>query len=218
MINNNSNGAKSLMLQQLKSSLLRDEGYRKMPYRCTEGKETIGVGFNLDAIRENGMSEKFADHILEYQIVEATQEVGKIFSEFNKPEVGWNGEVMLVVVNMMFCMGPAKFKTFKKFIKAVKAGHFHKAADEIMDSHWARVQAPKRAERLSRQIRCAGLEREELVEVFNVTRERGLHKGAFGKDGKAIYNPPKELTRDGEDAQKRIGNIIGSTPPESKDD
>jgi len=39
---------------RLEAELIRDEGERFKVYRCTEGKQTIGVGRNLDARRADG--------------------------------------------------------------------------------------------------------------------------------------------------------------------
>ena len=35
-------------MERLTETLIRHEGLRLEPYRCTEGKLTIGVGHNLD--------------------------------------------------------------------------------------------------------------------------------------------------------------------------
>ena len=45
------------MLDKAKEMLLRHEGLRTYPYKCSEDKLTIGIGRNLEA---NGISEEEA--------------------------------------------------------------------------------------------------------------------------------------------------------------
>jgi len=50
------------LLERIKEQLVRHEGLRLKPYRCTAGKLTIGYGRNLDLVstqksRSNGFSQ-----------------------------------------------------------------------------------------------------------------------------------------------------------------
>ena len=56
------------------------------------------------------------------------------------------------LVDMMFNLGKPRFLTFKKMIKAVECGDFDTAANEMLDSKWAR-QTKSRAIELSNLIR-----------------------------------------------------------------
>ena len=38
------------LLERIKAQLVRHEGLRLKPYRCTAGKLTIGIGRNLDLV------------------------------------------------------------------------------------------------------------------------------------------------------------------------
>ena len=51
------------LLNRIKAQLVRHEGMRLKPYRCTAGKLTIGIGRNLD---DRGISQKEAYVLLEY--------------------------------------------------------------------------------------------------------------------------------------------------------
>ena len=71
-----------------------------------------------------------------------------VFSDFGTlPE-----EVQRVIANMMFNLGKPRFKGFKKFIAAVKARDWNKAADEMVDSKWYR-QVKGRGQRLVERMR-----------------------------------------------------------------
>ena len=53
---------------------------------------------------------------------------------------------------MMFNMGFPRLKKFKGMYKAVLAGDWQKAADEMVDSRWYK-QVTNRAERLVKRMR-----------------------------------------------------------------
>jgi len=41
-------------------------------------------------------------------------------------------------VTLLYCMGRGRFETFEKTIAAAKRGEWHKCADEVLSSRWAR--------------------------------------------------------------------------------
>ncbi len=53
------------LLERIKEQLVRHEGLRLKPYRCTAGKQTIGIGRNLD---DYGISQTEAYVLLENDI------------------------------------------------------------------------------------------------------------------------------------------------------
>ena len=55
------------IMNQAKAQLVRHEGLRLKPYRCTAGKLTIGVGRNLE---DKGISQQEAYELLENDIRE----------------------------------------------------------------------------------------------------------------------------------------------------
>lgn len=62
--------------------------------------------------------------------------------------------VQRVMVNMAFQLGYPRLKTFKRTLAYVHQCQYNEAADEMMDSLWAR-QTPKRAQYLSELMRSA---------------------------------------------------------------
>jgi len=60
------------LLERIKEQLVRHEGLRLKPYRCTSGKLTIGIGRNLDA---NGISQTEAFMLLEHDILQCEMQI-----------------------------------------------------------------------------------------------------------------------------------------------
>jgi lysozyme len=61
--------------------------------------------------------------------------------------------VQEVLMNMRFQLGPGGFRSFKKFIAAVRGWDFVKAQAEGLDSKWAQHDTPERARELMEVIR-----------------------------------------------------------------
>jgi len=124
--------------------LKRDEGFRSRPYRDTVGKLTIGYGRNLDDV---GISKREALELLRYDVFIANKEL------LNFP---WYDDLTScrkrALLNMMYNLGFTRFNKFKKMIKAFKVGDYPLAADEALDSEWAK-QVGSRAERIADLIR-----------------------------------------------------------------
>ena len=125
--------------------LREDEGYRRFPYLCPAGALTIGYGRNLDA---NGVSKAEADILLRNDIVSARDYLSQIIDI----DVLSDTRVR-VLINMMFNLGPSRFKMFKQMIQAIRDGDFGMASVEMLDSAWA-SQVGARASRLAGMMRA----------------------------------------------------------------
>lgn len=133
------------MKQLLISQLKRHEGFRSKPYLDTVGKLTIGYGRNLD---DRGINEQEAELLLHTDIEIAIYDCKRIFPKFE-----FLSEIrQSVLANMAFNLGHAKLSGFKKMIDAVNRCDFYEAADEMLDSKWAR-QVKNRAFELSQLMR-----------------------------------------------------------------
>jgi lysozyme len=130
-------------MKLLKKMLLIDEGLRLKPYRDTVGKLTIGIGRNLDDV---GISKDEALYLLENDIQRAIKEATQIFGTYRW--LSLDKVRQAVILDMLFNLGKTRFLTFKKFIQAVKEKDFEKAAEEMLDSKWAK-QVGRRAKRLA---------------------------------------------------------------------
>lgn len=121
-----------------------EEGYRQFPYRCTAGKLTIGYGFNLDDV---GISKEEANLILNYRIRNIQGQVKSTLYDLKAPEEVWE-----ILYHLAYQLGLGGLLKFKKMIRALYAYDYKTAANEMLDSLWAK-QTPNRANRLSDQMR-----------------------------------------------------------------
>ena len=122
----------------LKKLLIHHEGLRLKPYIDTEGHATIGVGHKIGSISYDRAME-----LLQFDINTAVSEAVK-FLWFRELSPGRKD----VIVSMIFNMGPQRFRTFKRMIKALAKNDFSTASDELLDSHY-HVQVGERAEDLA---------------------------------------------------------------------
>lgn len=134
--------------------LIYHEGLRTEAYRCSSGKVSIGAGHNLEAkpIRGLGAGSKicgaYAIFILAMDLEDVLEELEERFAWV----WGLDEARFAVVVDMLFNLGLPRFRTFKKFLKALFRREYSKAADEMLDSKWA-SQVQGRAVRLSEMMR-----------------------------------------------------------------
>jgi len=117
------------MKEELKQQLLRHEGLRLKPYRCTAGRLTIGVGRNLDAV---GISEAEALQMLDH-------DVDALLARLDQLPVyrGLSPDRQQVIANMVFNLGYDGVMKFRKMWAALAAGDYKLAGKEMLDSRWA---------------------------------------------------------------------------------
>ena len=131
------------------NQLLSDEGLRLKPYRCTEGRLTIGIGRNLD---DSGITQDEAMYLL-------ANDIRKTYSEVTNAMpwiVKLNDARQNVLLNMAFQMGTKGLLKFKQTLGHIQAGEFNQAATAMSQSLWAK-QTPARAHRLAEQMRSGEL-------------------------------------------------------------
>jgi lysozyme len=128
--------------KKLIDQLMRDEGYRLKPYKCTSGKTTIGVGRNLDDV---GLSEDEVMVLLSNDIDRVALECFKAFDFWGTLD----DDRRSVLLNMCFNLGITRLLTFKQTIKSIRARDYRLAAEQMLDSKWAQ-QVGSRAIRLSK--------------------------------------------------------------------
>lgn len=129
----------------LREDLLRDEGLKLKPYRDSVNKTTIGVGRNLDDV---GISQDEALYLLDNDMATAIGEVSSAFPWF--PFLSDNRKRALV--NVAFTLGLPRLRTFKKMLKAFAEERWEDAADEVLDSKYAK-QVGNRAQRIATLLR-----------------------------------------------------------------
>ena len=150
-------------MKDLLEKIKHHEGYRKKTYKCTEGYDTIGIGF---AWKDLEFDKELANKILQdnkhnielseeicYKVLE--EKIDAILGRLQKvaPWVEESNKVIqMVIINMCYQMGVSGVMKFKKALKAMQDGNWEKAADEMLDSKWAR-QTSDRAIELSNIVR-----------------------------------------------------------------
>ncbi len=155
--------------------LEKHEGLKLKVYKCTEGKQTIGIGRNLEdnpitqdecdiifkdsyikgsndylikALIDVGISKKAAYTLAENDIKKAIKTLTNIFKG---KWILFSQQRQIALIDMVFNLGEAGFKKFKKSIKFIKGNEWGKASKEILDSKWAK-QVGKRALTISKQL------------------------------------------------------------------
>lgn len=123
----------------IKELLIEEEGFRLRPYRCPEGKLTIGVGRNLDDV---GISIEEAEYLLDNDIDKAKAAANRLVDNFHL----LSDTRKDALTSMVFQMGEHGVSQFKNMILAINTSKFDTAAIEMLDSRWA-TQTPERANR-----------------------------------------------------------------------
>lgn len=141
--------------ERLRAELKADEGVRHTAYTCPAGKTTIGVGRNLD---DTGLDDNEVNYLLDGDIERCIASALSVFPYFHHlPDAAQH-----VIVNMLFQLGEAGFRQFKRFIEAVETKRWHHAADEVLDSRAAR-QTPARFNRHAEALRNLANSGEAVV-------------------------------------------------------
>lgn len=128
--------------ERLANRLILHEGLRLKPYRDHLGFLTIGIGRCLD---KKGISKKEAHYMLQNDIDDATQECIMNIDFFEKLD----NIRQEVLVEMCFQLGITGLLGFREFLYQLGRGAYMKAAEEMLNSKWAKQDSPKRALELS---------------------------------------------------------------------
>ena len=126
------------LLERMKEQLLRHEGLRLKPYRCTAGKLTIGVGRNLDT---KGFSQTEAFMLLEHDILQCERQ---ILDEIPKIYLQLDVVRKSVLLNMCFNLGIGGLLSFNNTLALIAVGDWVRAANGMLASKWAK-QVGRRA-------------------------------------------------------------------------
>ncbi len=130
--------------QLLRSQLERHEGLRLKPYLDTVGKLTVGYGRNLEDV---GISRDEADFMLDNDIDQVERQLETVDEYRDLDPVR-----QTVIANMVYNLGFAGLMGFKNMWSAINRRDWNRAADEMLNSKWAR-QVGVRAVELSEIMR-----------------------------------------------------------------
>ena len=145
--------------EAVKDRIKKHEGYRDTVYEDHLGNATIGYGHLItptDVFRiGQRYSRKSLERVFEYDFNIAKKDMNIITMEiYEKSSEEQPIIVKEIIIEMCFQMGRTRVTKFKNMIKAIKDRNYKKAADEMLDSNWAK-QTFHRAHDLSELMRNA---------------------------------------------------------------
>ena len=132
-------------MKDLLESIKHHEGFVEHVYQDSLGIDTIGYGF---AIKDLVLEEDLCDEILLRKIRILGRSVMGKFPFFDSLP----SDCKTVLMEMCYQLGVTGVSKFKKALKAMEDGDWEKAADEMLDSKWAK-QTPNRAKEMSNIVR-----------------------------------------------------------------
>jgi lysozyme len=144
----------------LDEQLILHEGLRLTTYRCTAGKLTIGVGYNID---DRGLEE--LERVIGHPFtgtLTREEAVAVLMADLATTEqqlaarLPWFSTLdrcrQWVLIDMAFNMGVPGLLKFTRTLASVRQGLYAQAAEQMLQSKWA-TQVKQRAERLATMMR-----------------------------------------------------------------
>ena len=137
-----------MTIYELVVDLKRDEGWRPSVYQDHLGYWTIGYGFLVDDRKGGTIPKQIAEEWLAL-VVARNWDVLMDLEPWvhDQPD-----EVKRALGNMAYQLGVQGLRNFKKMLAKLEAGDRAGAADEALDSKWAK-QTPERARRVAALLR-----------------------------------------------------------------
>lgn len=132
-------------MTDLERLVARHEGFRAHLYRCTAGALTIGYGTNIS----EGISEDEALLLLRSRLGQVVAVLEHRFSWWPRLTPARRQ----VLASMGYQLGLAGLLRFRRMLAAVAIEEWDQAADEMLDSKWAREDSPRRARELAEMMR-----------------------------------------------------------------
>jgi len=137
------------MRQDVVNMVGNHEGFSGKLYKCPAGKNTIGYGFNLDAIQ---MPVQVAELWLNMLLDQTEASLKKNIQFY--PTL--SDARKSVLIDMAYNLGIAGLLQFKNMLYAMSEKKFGTAADEMLQSTWA-AQVKTRATRLAEMMRTGAM-------------------------------------------------------------
>ena len=144
------------MIEQLRKELEADEGIKHEVYLDHLGLKSCAIGHLCQAGEPeyemevgDPVSEERVEELFAKDIAGTLDDCQKLIPDFDMlPD-----SVRLIAGNMCFNLGRQRFGAFKKMLAAIEDRDWQRAADEILDSKYAR-QLPARSNRLISRMRA----------------------------------------------------------------
>ena len=131
--------------KELVNEIKMFESFEPMPYSDPEGYPTIGYGTLLP------LTEEEAEMLLVKRLNDTYAELRDRVNFFDElPD-----RAKMILLNMGYNLGVPKLMEFRRMWAALKEKDYNKAANEMLDSLWAK-QVGRRATYLAAQMRKLG--------------------------------------------------------------
>lgn len=138
-------------LDEVKDRIKTHEGFVNYVYKDTLGKRTVGYGHLCtdDEKWEDGKcyAHDYLNDVFEIDFMEATKQAEELIGNLVLEK-----EANEIILEMVFQLGKTGVSKFKKMWEALSGQNYNKAADEMLDSKWAK-QTPDRAKHLAEIMR-----------------------------------------------------------------
>jgi len=146
-------------METLKEMITRHEGKRAIPYKCTAGKLTIGIGHNIDA---NGLpndiqrflaihgriTEEMIDRLYEIDVSTAIENCLELYSDFNN----FSEVRKMALIDFMFNVGEDTADDFIGTNVHINNGEWEEAANHLKKTLWYK-QVGKRGKEIVEMIK-----------------------------------------------------------------
>ena len=135
-------------IDQVTGSLREEEGWSSTIYKCSENKMTLGYGRNVDPDGGIGITREEGEFMLANDVRRTVQELENAFpqlGDLDQPRTA-------VLIELCFQLGLPTLRKFSNMLAGLWAGDNDRAADELLDSRYAR-QVPARARRYAERLR-----------------------------------------------------------------
>lgn len=126
------------LIEKIKNS----EGFRPRPYKCSRGVWTFGHGLTY-------ITEEESEQLVKNRIESLTFQIDNLL---RSEEISLDDTRKEVLIEMAYQLGVKGLSKFYKMLKALRDMDYDTAADEMLNSLWAR-QTPQRCKRLSEVMR-----------------------------------------------------------------
>lgn len=140
-------------ISRAKAYTKENEGLRLEMYRCPKGRPTIGYGHlvrrhEMPLYKDTMITPEQANEIFDRDWQTAYEGAVRVFPDFSE----LSDKRKIVMVDMCFQLGMMGLVGFRRMLRALRRRDYVEAADEILDSHYARVDSPRRAMRNARMM------------------------------------------------------------------